>query len=319
VLFGLHRFQQSLEADPDVGAAVGPTTILRLIRYIAGEGDGWPEDPAQREAISGELESLASTEPLLSHFISPHTLAQAQLTVISRVLEREGFERLDSSIRRHWQEALVQAPALGELQLATVGLAPLNAKMAQSLVPTLVHSFLLSVVVIFSAFLLVFRNGPARVMAMIPSIFAILVMFIVMRSTGMMLNVATILIASTILGTSENDQIHFFYHFLEKRQDQTVEQALTHTFLVAGRAIFFATLINTAGFLAFALADLPPIRQFGVLSAVAFMLSMLADFTALPAALWILFRSKPDAWGTETYRGPGATSTQAGTPSPPTS
>ena len=32
-------------------------------------------------------------------------------------------------------------------------------------------------------------------------------------------------------------------------------------------------------------------RQFGFLAALAFVLSMIADFTALPAALWILFRA----------------------------
>jgi uncharacterized protein len=112
----------------------------------------------------------------------------------------------------------------------------------------------------------------------------------------MNLNVATILIASTVLGTSENDQIHFFYHFLEKRRSGgTTEEGMRHTLLIAGRAIFFATMINAAGFCAFALADLPPIRQFGILSALAFVLSMLADFTALPAALWMVFREKPDA------------------------
>jgi predicted RND superfamily exporter protein len=300
VLAGLHQFQQLLEADPDVGAAIGPTTILRMIRYIGGEGDGWPQDPAEREELSGELEGLASQEPLLGRFVEPHTLAQAQITVVSRVTEHEGFERLAASILRHWKEAVAAYPDLAELQISTVGLTPLNAKMAQSLVPTLVHSFALTVVVIFSAFLLVFRSGLARVMAMIPSIFAILVMFAMMRMTGMMLNVATILIASTILGTSENDQIHFFYHFLEGRRSGTVEEALTHTFLVAGRAIFFATLINAGGFLAFTISGLPPIRQFGVLSATAFVLSMLADFTALPAALWILFRTKPDSPGPPT-------------------
>ena len=62
-----------------------------------------------------------------------------------------------------------------------------------------------------------------------------------------------------------------------------------------GRAIFFATLINAGGFLAFALSALPPMRQLGILSALAFVLSMLADFTALPASLWILGRHKPDA------------------------
>ncbi|MDQ3565324.1 MAG: MMPL family transporter [Pseudomonadota bacterium] len=132
-------------------------------------------------------------------------------------------------------------------------------------------------------------------MAIIPSIFAILVMFLFMRATGLMLNIATILIASTVLGASVNDQIHFFYHYIEGRRDGTVEQAMRHTLQAAGRAILFATLINAGGFLAFMLAELPPMREFGLLAALAFLLSMLADFTALPAALWILFRARPDA------------------------
>jgi hypothetical protein len=154
---------------------------------------------------------------------------------------------------------------------------------------------MLTVGIIFATFWVVFRNTAARLMTMIPSLFAILVMFGVMRLSGMRLNVATILIASTVLGTSENDQIHFFYHFLEKRKDGTVEEALRHTLLVSGKAIFFATLINAGGFIAFAVSPLPPISQFGLLTAVALAMSMLADFSALPAALWIVFREKPDA------------------------
>ena len=89
-----------------------------------------------------------------------------------------------------------------------------------------------------------------------------------MRLLHMNLNVATILIASTVLGTSENDQIHFFYHFQEARNAGcTTEESLRHTLGIAGRAIFFATIINAGGFLAFAFSTLPPVRQFGVLSA----------------------------------------------------
>jgi predicted RND superfamily exporter protein len=295
VLNGLYQFQQALEADPDVGAAVGPTTIVRMIRYIGGAGDDWPQDPAALDELANDLEGLVSVEPMLQRFVQPHDLAQTHITVISRAVEYEGFQRLDASIRRRWEEIVAHNPALRGFTMQTVGLAPLQAKMAQNLVPTLVESFALTVVIIFGAFLVVFRNGTARLMAMLPSIFAILVMFAVMRVSGMTLNVATILIASTVLGTSENDQIHFFYHFLEGRQVGTVEQALRHSLLISGRAILFATLINAGGFLAFALADLPPIRQFGFLSAVAFLLSMIADFTALPAALWILFRERPDS------------------------
>jgi len=293
VLTGLYEFQKTLEADPDVGSVVGPTTILRMIRYLSGQGDGWPTDPAEVEEAAGQLEGLVGQEPLLQRFVQPHALAQTQITVVSRKPEYEDLARLAASIRHDFAATAKHIPALQQFELAIVGLAPLHAKMAQGLVPTLVESFLLTVVIIFAAFFVVFRSGTARLMAMIPSIFAILVMFLVMRLTGMQLNIATILIASTILGTSENDQIHFFYHFLEGRRDGDVEYALTHTLLVAGRAILFATLINAGGFLAFGFAELPPIQQFGMLAAVAFVLSMLADFTALPAALWILFRERP--------------------------
>jgi uncharacterized protein len=132
---------------------------------------------------------------------------------------------------------------------------------------------------------------------MIPSLFAILVMFLLMRLSGIPLNVATILIATTVLGATENDQIHFFFHFQERRREASTEEALKHAIRVAGSAIFFATLVNAGGFLALALSDLPPMRQFGILSASAFALSMLADFTALPAALWIVFRERPDGTG----------------------
>jgi hypothetical protein len=33
-------------------------------------------------------------------------------------------------------------------------------------------------------------------------------------------------------------------------------------------------------------------RQFGIVSSSAFVLALLADFTALPGALWILSRNK---------------------------
>jgi predicted RND superfamily exporter protein len=158
------------------------------------------------------------------------------------------------------------------------------------LLPTLTESFAITASVIFVAFLIVFRSPSARLMTMIPSFFAILSVFVVMRFTGIPLNIATILIGSTILGATENDQIHFFYH-LQEGHDAGTAGALKHAMLVAGRPILFATLINTSGFLALTFSDLPPMRQFGIVSSAAFVLALIADFTALPGALWILSRA----------------------------
>ena len=59
------------------------------------------------------------------------------------------------------------------------------------------------------------------------------------------------------------------------------------------RRTLLKTTASGFGYLAFAASGLPPLRQYGILSAAALLLAMLADFTALPAALWLVFRTKP--------------------------
>ncbi len=298
VLRALDALQQNLEQKGDVGAVIGPTTILRTLSYVMSGNDKLPSTDEGLEQSASIIETRLGEEPMLKRFFDP-AFTNTHITIISQTGDYKSVEALEARQRAILEETKKTSPALGRFQLRIVGKGPLQAKIAYSLVPTLTQSFVLTIGVIFFAFLLIFRNGAARLMAMIPSVFAILVMFGIMRLCGVALNVATILIASTVLGTSENDQIHFFYHFLEGQrgengQPASTEQALRHTLRIAGRAIFFATLINAGGFLAFALANLKPIQEFGLLSSLAFVLSMIADFTALPAALWFVFRDKPD-------------------------
>jgi len=294
VLRGIESFTRELEIDPRVGSVMGPTTMLRWMSYVAGGGDRLSDEPAAWPSLAAQLEGLLLHEPALREYVDVGSLAHARLAVVHRGTAFKDVEDLRGFVRERWGRAIAGEAALAECRMRVVGQGLLQTKIAQYLVPTLTESFFLTAAIIFLAFLLVFRSGAARLMAMIPSVFAILAMFVVMRLCGIPLNVATILIASTVLGASENDQIHFFYHFQEKRDGGTTEQAMRHALLVAGRAILFATLINAGGFLALALSGLPPMRQFGIISASAFVLSMLASLTVLPAALWVFFREKPD-------------------------
>jgi predicted RND superfamily exporter protein len=292
VLRGLHWFGARLEADPRVGSVLGPTTLLQWVRYLQGQGDSLPEDAASWDKLAGDFQQLALSRPEFRGSVDVATLKNARVRVITRG-GFDGYAGLKSFLADSWAEAQRENPALAPCTMTVVGEGVLQAKIAHYLVPTLTESFGITAAVIFLAFLVVFRSPSARLMAMIPSVFAILVMFLVMRLTGIALNVATILIASTVLGASENDQIHFFYHFQEGRRTGGTEAALRHALLVSGRAIVFATIINAGGFLALALSPLPPMRQFGVVSACAFLLSMIADFTALPASLWLVSRDAP--------------------------
>jgi predicted RND superfamily exporter protein len=294
VLRGLDRFASAVERLPDVSSVVGPTTFLRMRSYLAGGGDRLPEDPAAFARLAGDVEQLLLAEPELRAFVDAGTLSNLQLTVVFGRGDEEGYAALAAGLRREWDRLLAGEPAFRGARMDLVGESLLQAKVGASLVPTLTESFAITAALIFAAFLVVFRSPAARLMAMIPSVFAILATFLAMRLAGAALNVATILIATTVLGTTENDQIHFFHHLGEAEGGPGgLEGALRHTLRVSGRAIVFATLINAAGFLGLAFSSFPPLRQFGVVTAGAFLLAMLADFSALPGSLWIVRRERP--------------------------
>ena len=281
-----------LERDPRITAVDGPTAALRWAHYIQSGSDQLPTDAAAWPALASDLEQILLTQPAARDYVDVASIANARLSIRGRGAAFGGPGAMRAFVESAWRARQLQDPVLRGVRGRVVGQGVLADQITLRLIPSLIQSFALTATVIFCAFLLVFRSPAARLMAMIPSLFAILGAFLLMRVAGIILNIATILIGSTVLGATENDQIHFFYHFQEGRSSGSTADALRHALLVAGRPIAFATLINAGGFLALTFSDLPPMRQFGVVSASAFGLALIADFTALLGALWILSRRR---------------------------
>jgi predicted RND superfamily exporter protein len=287
---------ERLGHDPRITAVDGPTSVLRWARYVQSGSDELPTAPAAWPKLAADLEQILLTEPGARGYVDLGSFASVRLSVRGRAELFGSPDAMRAFVERTFALLRSQEPALRAVTAQAVGQGVLAARISEHLVPTLTESFALTASVIFIAFLFVFRSPAGRLMAMIPSLFAILAVFLVMRVAGIPLNIATILIGSTVLGATENDQIHFFYHFQQGRSSGSTAAALHHALIVAGRPIIFATLINASGFLALALSDLPPMRQFGIVTSTAFVLALIADFTALPGALWILSRGKTQAF-----------------------
>jgi predicted RND superfamily exporter protein len=235
---------------------------------------------------------LLLTEPDLRTFIDVNGLADLQLVVLFRDGDAAGYAAIERRIRAAWNTVRASSLALAGARMGVVGEAVLNVKVGASLLPTLTVSLLLTVGFILIVFLVVSRSLTQRLLAMIPSVFALLVTFLGLVVFGGTLNIATIIIATTVLGTTENDQLHLFHH-MHERKGAPLEEQLHHALRVSGRAIVFATIINASGFLALSLSSFPPLRQFGIMTAAAFALAMLADFLVLPAAMWLRSRERP--------------------------
>jgi predicted RND superfamily exporter protein len=286
---------RQLEQHPGVDAVDGATSALRWARYIQSGSDQLPTAPSEWPKLAGDLEQVLLTEPGAREYVDVANLASIRVSIRGRGELFGPAGAMRKFVEQTWAAAQANDPALRAVRGTLAGKGVLAGEITERLLPTLTESFALTASVIFCAFLVVFRSPSARLMTMIPSLFSILSVFIVMRAASIPLNIATILIGSTVLGATENDQVHFFYHFQEGRDragrsGDATTASLRHALLVAGRPILFATLINASGFLALSLSDLPPMRQFGIVCASAFVLALAADFTALPGALWILSR-----------------------------
>ena len=218
-LRGVELLTQRLERHPGVDAVDGPTSVLRWARYIASGSDRLSTAPADWPKLAGDLEQILLTEPGARNYVDVNDLASVRLSIRGRGELFGPAGAMRQYVRDTWAAAQAGDPALRGVRGQLAGKGVLSGEITERLLPTLTQSFALTASVIFLAFLVVFRSPSARLMTMIPSFFAILSVFIVMRVAGIPLNIATILIGSTVLGATENDQVHFFYHLQEGRAD----------------------------------------------------------------------------------------------------
>ena len=188
--------------DPRSARVIGPPAILRLRRYAgAARATRWPESARgpRGDRRRPRAAALAGADAPAASSTAARLAQDAAHGDQPRPRTRTGFHRLDAAIAaslgcggRSGNPALA-----GSSSCAIVGQGLLHAKIgaepgADAGRELRAHRRPSS----SSTFLLVFRSGAARLMAMIPSLFAILVMFLVMRLFGIPLNVATILIAT---------------------------------------------------------------------------------------------------------------------------
>ena len=199
-LRAIEQLTQTLEADSRITAVDGPTSVLRWARYVESGNDQLPTEAAAWTKLAADLEQIMLTEASAREYVDIADLASVRLSIRGRA---ELFGRtgaMKKFVQQAWNEAKARDPALRNATGLLVGKGVLATEITERLLPTLTESFALTASIIFCAFLLVFRSPSARLMTMIPSLFAILSVFLVMRLTGIPLNIATILIGSTVLG-----------------------------------------------------------------------------------------------------------------------
>jgi uncharacterized protein len=139
----------------------------------------------------------------------------------------------------------------------------------------------ISVVMIFSL-----RSVVAGLIAMIPNIVPIWLVFGGVGFYGMPVDIGMMMTGSIALGISVDCTFHFLVHYREAyNQGKTTQEACRAALIHSGEPMLESTLICSLGMLALCLSSFTPTARFGALMALQMFASLLGELIFLPALL----------------------------------
>jgi hypothetical protein len=104
---------------------------------------------------------------------------------------------------------------------------------------------------------------------------------------------ATVLIASVVLGITVDDTIHFFHNYHERRhKGRGVVFSLARSFEASGRAVVAISILLVAQFMLLVSSSFQPTSHFGLLTSAGLLAGQLLELLLLPALIVLWSRLK---------------------------
>ncbi|MCD6481228.1 MAG: RND family transporter [Thermoplasmata archaeon] len=162
----------------------------------------------------------------------------------------------------------------------------LEESQIRSLVITLIASLIILVII----FYIKDKSAVLGTLTLLPVALCVVWILGTMYLFGIPLNVMTISIASLTIGLGVTYGIHITHRFAEEIEKNDVEMAVKNTVQHTGSALFGAAATTIAGFGLLVFALMPPLQQFGGITALTIFYSFIASAFILPSILAIWAR-----------------------------
>jgi len=209
-------------------------------------------------------------------------------------LEGVQIEQLNEDLKvtvQPMKDAGLTAVVTGEIILTQMVMKELNISQTQSLITTLVASLLIMTLVMW----ILRRSFILGALATIPVALCVVWMWGTMYAVGIPMNVMTLMIASLTVGMGVTYGIHVTHRFVEEiHAHEDIEMAVDNAVGKTGVSLLGAAMTTVVGFGIIAFSILPPIQEFGMITAIAITYSFVASVFVLPAFLviWAKARAK---------------------------
>ena len=168
-----------------------------------------------------------------------------------------------------------------------------DSTLTLSATDSMIAGQLQSVLMILTLFVLIvsflFTDLRVGLLAALPNIFPIIILFGVMGYAGIPLNIGTTMASAIAMGIAVDDTLHFMLRYnQELRTSKSQALAMQKTIYEEALPVVSTSVALTVGFLVFAQSDFTPVAQFGLLSALVISTALVADFVITPLAMSLL-------------------------------
>lgn len=208
------------------------------------------------------------------------------------------FQLARITIKMPWQDAMLYVPFISQVetkakeifgidvQITSTGIMALFGRIIYAAIHSATISYLIAFGVI--SVMMIFLIGSVRLglLCMIPNLAPIAATLGLMGWLGLPMDMFTMLIGSIAIGIAVDDTVHFVYNYRRYFSEfGNNEDAVRHTLQTAGRAMFTTTVVLSLGFFIFMFASMSNLFYFGLLTGVALILALAADFLLAPALM----------------------------------
>uniref|UniRef100_A0A7C4LMM0 RND transporter n=1 Tax=Schlesneria paludicola TaxID=360056 RepID=A0A7C4LMM0_9PLAN len=208
------------------------------------------------------------------------------------------------SARLHRQHGLSPVRVLNDLeqQLAGepvrfTGLAPLLKSAQIEIFNGFWQSFTAACLTISLVMILSLRSLLAGIVAMVPNIIPIWLVFGGLGFLGTPVDIGMMMTGSIALGISVDCTFHFLVHYREAyRGGCTSPEACRRALIHSGEPMLESTLICSLGMLALCLSSFVPTARFGGMMAAQMLASVLGELVILPALLCVRPKRRESRW-----------------------
>lgn len=271
----IKAIQASLEEIEATGKVMSLATTMSVFSQLKGAGE--------LDDIDLGFMYNALSESNKQTLFAPYMAADGnQVHINIRVFETiRGLDRnkLISDIR----SMLVNEHGLDDEQVNITGLVVMYNNMLNSLFSSQIATLGTVFVVIFLMFIVLFRSMKLALLTIIPNVFSAAVVLGIMGIFTIPLDLMTITIAAISVGIAVDNSIHFVHRFSDEiAATQNYVASIELATRNVGQAMFYTTIVITAGFLIMVFSNFVPTMYFGVLTGIAMVTALIANLIMLP-------------------------------------